>query len=192
MSDFLKQTQIYDYTSTQFLILDGELFVSDFISRPPFWYLTAYIWVVATTYMLTFHPFGDQDIQSQPEVKTCSSTFLCIILLSFFWVNKHWDNILLCADILQHWLSALTTIQIFVPTSVFNTTVVFNHKDSTSQPGNPMTNSTKDFTVNKTMNETSFWHTEQLSAVFCRLCIFFPQVEKQLQKQGAVILAKEN
>jgi len=32
----------------------------------------------------------------------------------------------------------------------------------------------------------------QLSAVFCRLCFFFPQVEKQLQKQGAVILAKEN
>lgn len=108
-----------------------------------------------------------------------------------FWVNKRWDNSLLCADILQHWLSALT-IQIFVSTSVFNTAMVFNHKDWI-QPGNPMTNSTKDFTVNKTMNETSFWHTEQLSAVFCRLCFFFlPQVEKQLQKQGAVILAKEN
>lgn len=72
-SDFFKQTQIYDYTSIQFLILDVYLSiiniiiiiiiisVSDFISGPPFWYLTAYIWIVATC-MLTFHSFGDQDI----------------------------------------------------------------------------------------------------------------------------------
>lgn len=103
------------------------------------------------------------------------STFFCIILLQ----NQNRDNInLLTADILQSWLSPLTSLDFcFHPkiTPCLSLTLwwFFNCRDRACQPGNPATNSTKDFTVNKTMNETSFWHTEQLSAVFCRLFFFF-------------------